>query len=663
MAVLADVETAIGCLSTVYPEFVSKELATLTDSVLSAIQGFTDPLAALGDIQVDSLVGDVKTISEGDIFDNLGEAAIGLTSQYVKREAEDMLADIATEHASPTKRVQEIRNLSNAIVSGAYTSMALFTDMPYAVAQKMCETIIGLDTLKITNLQCLRKHIVQLTNSVLVLVENATEYKDNTITDLRIAKEQISVAHTELGKSQVLRDGKTIFDQKAFERAQEAMVNAKRLLTPDKNGTSILDVADILTSGSVEAGHINRENQALVHIAIPSLVNLIQVEISAVVSQIEVINFYVTRLAELIGSYRSAGSSSRIQTERSRAINSMSKKLVTLCSQMELAVDRGDITAASIEMLSWSSKVKAIISTMDKVNVLTLQEGSVEGPDKAFELENALAKLLDELASINNETTTGGIEDPTLFRDQVLALTKYATRIVEDISLGEVSANTLATFHLLAAETAGVQISRCDESVSVAAQQILDCREFAEIDIGSREKFDDLLNSMRQVGLDRAVDMLGSGQFTEFLESDLDSLSYVGASINCLTDALGGIDDTQTRKQITDIRDDMVARKANEDLATADSADQGRSRFLSKVQKDIASIQKNAKTVESIVGALDEIRIKLLDAGQESIGTLSLSTFKANLDHLQVGAGGRLAEGLEEFSEHPNAGVPLCEPV
>ena len=71
MATLADVETAIGCLSTVYPEFVSKELATLTDSVTSAIQGFTDPLAALGDIQVDSLVNDVQMISEGDIFDNL----------------------------------------------------------------------------------------------------------------------------------------------------------------------------------------------------------------------------------------------------------------------------------------------------------------------------------------------------------------------------------------------------------------------------------------------------------------------------------------------------------------------------------------------------------------------------------------------------------------
>jgi hypothetical protein len=663
MASVEGLNNAIGCLSVIYPEFVAKELATLTDGIASAIQGFTDPLAAVADLNVDSLVDDVATLSKGDVFDNLGQAAVGLASQYARREAEEMLTAMAAEYASPTKRVQEIRNISNGIISGAYTVISLYSDMPYAAAQKICETIILLDDLKVKNLRCLKKHITQLTNSVLVLVENATEYKDNTLENLALAKEQVDAANTILASTQNIVDGELVFDQAAFDRSREALIVANRYLTPDKDGTSILDAVDILTSGSVEAGQVNRANQALVHLAIPSLINLIQVEMSAVTAQVEVINFYVTRLAELIGSYRASGSSSRVKTERARAVAAIQKKLSSISAEIDLAVQRGSISNASFKMLDWSSKVKTLIATMNKVKALSLQEGSIEGPDKAFALENALQKVLNDMADINVGSTTGGIEDTTVFSSQVLSLTKYAKRIVEDIELGEIAPNTLATFHLLAAETAGVQLGRCDESVSVALRQRGICEEFAAIELGTKEKFDSLLSSMKQVGLDRGVDMLSSGQFEEFLSADLDTLSYLGAGIKCLTDALTEIDDFQTRKQITDIRDGMVAKKSNEDLALADSADQGRSRFISRLQKDMASIQKNAKTVESIVTTLKELQKSLGGAFDESFGSLSLDAFSANLDHLSVGAGGRLSDGLEEYSQHPNAGVPLCESV
>jgi hypothetical protein len=86
MASIDDVKTAFGCLSTVFPQFVAKELAALTDEIATSIQGFTDPLTALGDINVDSLVEDVATLSEGDIYNNLGRAAVGLVGQYARRE-------------------------------------------------------------------------------------------------------------------------------------------------------------------------------------------------------------------------------------------------------------------------------------------------------------------------------------------------------------------------------------------------------------------------------------------------------------------------------------------------------------------------------------------------------------------------------------------------
>jgi len=660
MATTEDINAAIGCLSTIFPQFVAKELATLTDSIATAIQGFTDPLAAAGDLSVDSLVSDVQDISKENVFDNLNAAAIGLIGQHVKREGESMLSDIASEYASPNKRVQQIRNLSNEVVSSAYTAMSLYNDFPYAAAQKMCETIIELTNLKVKNLQCLEKHIVQLSNSVLVVIENSN-YKDDTMADLATAKAQLVLAGVELGKSETIRSGETVFDQNAFTRAREAVVVAKRLLTPDKDGTSILDAVDILTTGSVEAGQLNRANQALVHIVIPSLRNLIQVEAAAVGNQVNVINFYIEKLANIIDSYRKAGTSSRVKTERSRAIKSIKGRLTNLCAAMELAIDRDQLAKASIEMLSWSSKVKAIISMMDKVNVLTLQEGSIEGEGKAAFLATAFQQLLTDLTSINKSLTVNGIEDTAPFTDKVITLAKYSAKVLADVDDGRMSESTIATFHLLATQTAVAQVSLADESISVALQQKAICQEFAAIDLQVRERFDDLIDSMREIGQDRGVDMLGSGQFAEFLETDMDALSYLGAGIGCLTEALGGIDDIKTRQQIIGIRDDMVAKKTNQDIAAADSSDQGRKNFISKAKKEVATIQKNAKTVESIVTSLGEL---LKSAGGILSPALSsLSSFAGNLDHLQVGAGGRLSDGLEEFSEHPNGGVPLCEPL
>lgn len=660
MATADDIKGAISCLATVFPQFVSKELATLTDSVATAIQGFVDPLAALGDIDLDSLVVDVEVLSKDDVFDDLKSAAVGFGTQHVKRQAKTALDAISREFASPIKRVQEIRNLSNQLISAAQGSMRRLPDFPYAAAQKMCETIIRLDDLKVANLQCLKKHVAQLVNSMLVLLSNE-DYKKDILGDLALAKIQLSNASNELGKSQTIRAGKTVFDSKAFQRARDSMLAANRFLTPDKGSANILAETNVLTAGSINPDQASRGNQALVHIAIPQIANLIDSEILAVVAQIEVINFHITQLDGLIANYRRTATVSRIQTERARAIESIKAKLVELCIRIELALDRESLTHASSEMLAWSSTVKTIIATIDKVSALSLQEGSISGPDKAFELEEALAKLIADLRAISSSLTEDGLEEPITFRDKVMSLTNAARRIIFFVEEGKVPQNKLATFHELAAQTADDQIGLATESLSVALRQKAICQVFANLDIPARPQYDSLLDSMMQVGMDRAVDMLGVGQFAEFLEIDTDSQSYLGAAVNCLTDALKGIDDIQTRRIVISLRDDMLSKKLNIDIASVDAAEQGRSRFISVIQKNIANIQKSAKTVESIVEDLQGLLAKTGDAVSESLG--SVTTFLGNIDHLAIGAGGRLADRLEEVSDHPNAGVPQCDPL
>jgi len=662
MASIDDVKLAAGCLSTVFPQFVAKELAALTDEIATAVQGFTDPLAALGDLNVDSLIADVAALSEGDIYSNLGSAAVGIGAQLVRREASDILGAMAAEYPSVTKRVHATRNLSSVVVANGSSMLALLSDMPYAAGQKMCEVIIELDDLKTKNLECLRKHIVQLVNAVLVLAKSVTTYKDETFEDLDAVAALLVQVKANLVLSQRVKAGEVHFDFQAFERARQQLTDASSLLTPDKDGTSLLDATDILLYGSVTTANVTRGNRKLVTLVIPSLIQLIEVEISAVVTQVQVINYYVGKLGEVIGSYRRSGQASKVAEQRSRAIREIQTRLANLAERIDLARSRQALSAASGEMLLWSARVKTILATMDRVRLLTLQEGSVEGPDKAYQLEQAFQALLTGLTAIENDETTAGIENPLLLRDRVLALTKGARRIVKDLENGRTTENRLATFHLEAVTTATAQTSRIQRSITVAKRQKALCESFAAIDLKTSAKLEDLQESLRRLGLDRGVDLLTTGGFEEFLSADLEDLSYLGIAIKCLGHGIKGTDDAQTRQQIGKIRDGLIAQRSNMDIAAADGADQGRTRTLKKLKGKVASIQKNAKTVESIVSELKTILLAAGEAVEQTFDQLqALNGFAANIDHLAVGAGGRLAAGLEEFSDHPNAGVVLCD--
>lgn len=661
MATPDEIKKAIGCLSTVFPQFVSKELANLTDQIASSIQGFTDPLSAIGDISVDSLVDDVASLSEGDVMGNVSEAAAGLAGQYAKREASDLFGAMAEEFPAASKASQSVRNMSGKVATSASMMLSLYPDMPYAAAQRICETLVNLNDLKQQNLKCLRKHIVQLTNCILVIAENPTNFEDETFEDLENASDELAKVKAALAESQRVSDGTTTFDTQAFERARQSLLQASAHLTPDKDGTSILDVADILTSGNVDKGQTARANRALVRLVIPSLSRLIEVEASAVSSQVEVINFHLNSLSGLIDSFRRSANTSRMRDQRTRLIREIRSRVDELCSRIDLAISRGSMRAASTEMLLWSSRVKSTIAMMNRVKDLTLTEGSVEGPDKAAALENSFQGLLSEIGGISNEETVAGVEDPTDLRSKTISLAKAARKILKDYEDGRVRPNALATLHKTAVEVATAQASVIDRSLSVSSQMKTACESFASIDLQIRERYDQLLDSMRELGLDRATDLLSAGKFEEFLDSDLDSLSYLGVAIKCMRDAMNGIDDSQLRKQIAEIRDNLIGRQTNQAIAAVDTASSGRSRLIDQLKGDVSRIQRNAKTVESIVSELKSIAEQIGVNVQDAVA--GVSAFAGNLDHLAVGAGGRLAAGLEEFSDHPNAGVVSCDPL
>lgn len=652
---------AVGCLSTVFPQFVAKELATLMDGILAGVQGFSDPLSAAANLQLDSLISNVASLSEGDVFGNLAGAAAGLTSQYVKRELSETMGELSKEFPGVTKRVQQIRNLGEKVVTTGYLMMGLYADMPFVAAQKMCQTIVKMVDLKIANLECMKKHITQLTNAIIVLAKNVEGYKDGTLKDLEKVSDLLTDALKELTNSQRISGSKIVFDSAAFDRARDALVEVSTLITPKQGaGTSILDVATILTFGSVEAGNVSQENLKLSHIVIPSLISLIEAEMAAVESQSSLINHMISALSTVMDSFRSSANTSKVQEQRARGIAEIIRRITELRLRVDLAISRQSVRAASTEMLLWSSRVKSMIVVMDQIKDLAFKEGSIEDVGKTAILQAAFDKLLADITAISSDdgATVNGIEDISILRTKVLGLTRGAERIREDLDAGRTNANRMATFHALAAQSAINQVSSIEDSSAVASQQKAACLPFLELEIGAGETFDQLMDSMRQLGLDRAVDLLGSGAFSEFLNSGMEALSYLGTIIKCLTDTINGMDDAQTKQQLSNIRDGLVAKQTNQDVSAADSSDQGLTRFIGGLQTQITDIQKNAKTVEAILADLKEIAKKL--GTNLSNAADGFDEFASNLDKLAVGAGGRLASGLEEFSKHPKAGVPLC---
>ena len=656
MATADEIAKAIDCLANVYPQMVANDLSEAIDTITSLIQSVRDPLQTLKDIDVGQLLEKTDLDGGDEIWDNVAVVAAGLTSQFARREI-DATVDALEEATIGDKRVDAVINLSNRVVNRVSILLGFTPDMPYAAAQRTCELIISTADLKIANLECLQKHIYQLVNAIMVLVKNVNSFKGRVLDDLALAKSELERTSTELNRSQRLVDGSVRLDRKAIDRAQGALRNVNAVFSPPRTTDSILDFARILSLGDVGVDLINEENQALMRTVIPSLANLVEQGAVAYEQQVRTINRLIESLSEVTAQYQQSADTGRLREQRSRAIETVKARVDDLCQRVASAISRQSITGAATEMLSWISRVKAAITMLDEIKNLDYEIGSIEGDDKAEELRVALEDLTRELTLLENELTAAGLEDPALLKGQLVTLAQGARRVLADFDAGRATEASLVVVHTIATAVADEQIGRIEGSIDIAQRQQRFCLSFSSIEMAARVLFDQSVDMLAEVGLDLGVDLFRAGQFAEFLSRDSNLLTYAGAGINCLTEALAGISDSQTRQRVIEIRDKLVARQVTKQYAAADSADFNLRTQIETAQAKVAEIQRDAKQVEAIVSQLQELFDSL---GAVQSPTDSFNTFALNLKRLAVGAGGRLASSLERYSGHPNAGVVDC---
>lgn len=665
---MADTETlkrSAACLGAMFPAFVAQELAALTDSLAAAIQSVTDPLALLSEQSVEGIVEDVGALSEGDITGNLSGAAAGLITQYAAREAAEFVSTMQEKYPNATQKFEKVANKSEAFLNGTWTALSLFPDMPFAAAQRVCNIMIRVIDLKVANLECAKKHTTQVVNLILVILKNLENYADSTFEEIAAAKEFVTAALAEIDRSRRLVDGLVRLDTAALTRAQTELREASKKISPPSGDLSVLDVPVILVAGSEDQGYASLENRALTTLVVPGLARLLEQEAFAYRQHVDVINRYLDAFSTATANYRAAGNSNRLAEQRNRAITSIRNRLQDLCDSMEKSVGNRGMRRASFLMIQWVSRIKSIIAEINRINVNELQEGSFEGPIRAAELRGAYQQALGDLISLNNSETLNGVENPIGLQTQLTALAKGVLRVLDQIDEGVATESSIATLHGLAASIANTQIGRIDESIALAEKQRIICNGFSSIDMAVRERFEEMVNSAHQLGFDRAADLLSSGRYETIMELDIEGLSYIGVAIQCLTEALQGIDDSRTRQRVTDIRDDLVGRQTVLEVAADDSVQAGILGRVDKIQNDIDGIQKSAETVKSIYEQLKSLLEKAgetVESIEEAIDeSEDVQAFKDKVDRLDTDAGGRLASALETFSKHANAGVVLCD--
>ena len=649
-----DLAKAVGCLSLNYPQFVSKEISGLVDTIMSSSKAITDPLSAIGDISLQSLLDKVASISEGDVYGNMAEAIGGLAASAAQSEASAFLNVMQSAYPGTTKQLLKAVNVGEKIYTSAAMALALISEAPYIAIQCICETLSKLVTLKIKNLDALRTNVTQLNNVLATILSNSNTLSVDVMAQLDSIQANLAIVKRELERSRKTTTGTNfLFDANAFARAQAALQVVSNILAPSRTAESILGVPEVLAFGSLSGAMSGSSNLQMSLMVIRPLLQVVRIEVQAVVDQTTVINYHLKLLGAAVQNFRSAPVAGKVKELRDRLIQQLIERTVDLRNCVLSAKASGSVRKASYEMFIWASRVKAMLATMEQVKATKYTEGSMEGDSKAAALDAAFRKLQTDLQAINSAHTVAAVEDIAELKAKVMNVVAGIERMMNVFDVNIPSANDIASVRAQAYQVATRANSLIDQSIADAHRLQQACLTFAAVKIGARADYDKMLGALGDLGFDRAKDLLRTGDFASFFASGLDMLSYSGALIECLGRTIGLLDDTQSQAQLAAIRDDLVAQKSSESLRMVDWT-QRRLRFVQKAEDEIANLQKNAKTVEGIYE-----QIKLI-AKQVQVDVVAIEAgagaLSSNVDHLMVGMSGRLRDGFEQLTRSPTAG-------
>ena len=643
----------IGSLSLTFPKFVTQEIARLTDQFTSAVKGVSNPLASSGDMSLVKMIAAVAQM--GGTTSGVAQASPSMLNNAVSSELQSMAPGGVS--APSGDRITDVMNLAGSVAGNAMLTLSFLPESPYIAAQSICGTILSLTTMKLVNLNCLRKHITQLANLLYVLIENRQPINEGLYQELNNLQISVTTAIAEFRQSRRSTGGTVVFDSKAFDRGRTAIDNALSVISPsfESGMDSILSATNVLVGG-LPMNYNSPANAKLALTVAPLLIQMISNEVAAVKEQTLSINKHLQALATLITSYQNSSTAALLRDMRLQTINTIILKLQDLQGQVAVALDRVETPTTAGGMLPWVARLRAIQVLASTVKDTKLQEGSSTSPAEAAALALAHSKLVTDIQAINSAHVVEGQEDVTDLLRQCSGIYFQGGAILRqlDDSAG-ISLSTLRTFQVLVSTAAFQSTSRIAESQAAATALQAACAPMGAISIVAKPVFDTLVGSLDQLGLDRAKDLLMMGDFGTFLSLSLNDMSYLGTAISALTMAMQGIDDSGLRRRLSSIINDLIGQRTGKLLTASDNLEYAGLRRVSDIQNSISALQYSAQTV---IGILAQIK-SIADAiGGVVVNPASFTEMLTDTSHLAIGGGGRLAGDVWQLTQ--GSMPPVC---
>lgn len=640
---MADFATAATCLSGTYAGFVTQEIAKLTEKVTSVVASFTDPLDALAETNVQQLVDDVSSLSEGSIAGNLASIGAAIIINKVKRELRDALQDVIQRNPAIGDQIQRITNMTEAVYGIVSLAVLLRKEAPYSAVASIVEDMNEILDVKEATLNSLKTHIVQLNNVIMSATQDPEPDSAQLRADLQAASDALTAALNHLLALETTINATGVFTQKEFDQAESDLSDAEGLICPETD-VNLLDLGQVLTGGAIPTGLDTKAQKQMSIFAMRPLTIVMNCELASVDRSVTRLNNFIAQLPNIIPDFEAASESVAMKDFRTKLVQQLRLRVMALRDDIDATLTDDSVSNISLHALSWCGRIGAINELVPSMEA-KLQAGSKDETRFAA-MDAELDAMLAALDAINGVNITAGIEDTTALKAQITTLINQGKAILSLIGTSKLTNYDIGSFQITVKSVTDGGGSAISASLDVISE-IRDALSIFQTVPPADQRIDQLLSLLELMGMDRAKDLLKLGKFKDFLNTTIDDASYIGLAIGCLIEAEQVVTDTLTLQTLTEIRELLESQRVSELAAAFDIIDSGKNAAILEIQTKMEQAQGNLEKVnriiETMTGLAETAGLVVEQLNEAAIG------LGQQIGEIATGSGGPLNEVLSDL--------------
>jgi len=634
-----------SCLAASMNTFITQEAAKLTEKIASIITSFTDPVEALAAANISQIVDDASSLASGNVLGNLASIGEALLVNRMKRELNELLADVIKNHPSVGDAIQRITNLSEAVYGIVSLAILLRKDSPFSAVGMIVDDMNELLDVKEKMLNDIKKHMTQLNNVIMSAIDNPTKTSEIMMKSFEKTYSGLLTASTHfMSLESGLKATVPRFIDKDYDNGMMNLQNARSNLCKDTGDVNILDLGKALANGSIGVDHLSDAQIQLSGYSMIPISNMITCEMNSVMRSNDRLTMFIRQIPDIIPNYNRSMESTKMKNFRVSLVSEVRKRIDILAGDIKESIDKKNLNTASLHSMSWCSRMAAIEEMAPKAK--NKVELSVEDEERREEMMKEISEMLSAIEAIDGGNMLDGAENMAPFMTQVMLVVNQAKMIMTIMGTGKINNYDIESFKITVNQVVNNNHTAIGDSLDGISKLRNALGKFKTRPKGN-QKLDKLLSILELMGLDRAKDLLKMGMFSEFLDTDIDVASYIGMAINCLIKAEQSVVDSVTMDAISKIRHDLESQRASELSAAFDILDSGKNSAILEIKRHMSKGQENLAKVKRIYETLKDLADKAGETASQI--EAAADNITPALGEISTGMGGSMNDTLSNL--------------